>query len=96
MNITDEFYKFCQGLNQDSFELYGPDPQNWIKEALEFVNNDRLPLLRDYLVELLTGDYTDAELNEIYSSTETEIRIQGNKGVRPFLEDVLEIIDDGL
>lgn len=96
MNIPEEFYKFCQGLHQDSFELYGHEPKDWIKEALEFVHKDRRPFLRDYLVEMLTGDYSDAELNEIYSSTEAEIRIWGHRGVRPFLETALGIIDNSM
>jgi hypothetical protein len=95
MNVSDEFFDFCSGLHQD-FDLYGPEPQDWIKGALGFVAPGRLPVLREYLAELQTGGYSDAQLQEIYRSTYTELRIWDDRGVRPFLETVLNIIDNSL
>ena len=74
MHVSDEFFRFCSGLHQD-FTLYGSEPQDWINGALEFVRKERLPALRDYLDELLTAGYSDAQLQELYQSTHAELRI---------------------
>lgn len=93
MNIPEEFYKFCLGLHQDSVDLYGPGPQDWIKGALGFVQKERHAVLRDFLVDLLSGDYSDAQLNEIYFSTDAEVSIMGVRGVRSFLERLRDSIE---
>ncbi len=95
MIASDEFFKFCSGLHQD-FLLYGPEPEDWIDGALGFVDEERWPHLRQFIHDLLVGDYSDAQLQEIYRNTYTEIRIYEDRGVRPFLEMVLNRIDQKL
>lgn len=80
MNIPEEFYTFCLGLHQDSSYVYGPEPEDWIKGALGFVQKDRHVVLRNFLVELLSGDYSDAQLNKIYFSTDAEVSVRGVRG----------------
>ena len=74
MQASDEFFRFCLGLHQD-FMLYGPEPQDWINGALEFVQEERWPLLRDYLDRLLAGGYSDAQLQQLYRDTASELVI---------------------
>jgi hypothetical protein len=92
MKPSDEFFYFCSGLHQD-FDLYGSKPEDWIDGALGFVSKDRLPTLRDYIVSMLTSGYSDSELQAVYRSTPTELRIWDDRGVRPFLEMVRDRID---
>lgn len=92
MIASDEFFKFCSGLHQD-FLLYGPKPEDWIDGALGFVSEDRWPDLRQFVHELLVGNYSDAQLQEIYRGTYTELRIWEDRGVRLFLEFLKERID---
>lgn len=92
MNITEEFYDFCLYLHQD-YTLYGPKPQDWIDGALRHMDKERRSALKDYLDGLLSGDYSDAQLQEIYRSTDTELRIWDDRGVRLFLEMVRDTID---
>lgn len=92
MHVSEEFSQFCSGLHQD-FTTYGPEPQDWINGALEFVPRERLPALRNYLEELLTGSYSDAELQELYRSSHSELRIWEDGGVRAFLAMVRDTID---
>ncbi|MEQ1887554.1 MAG: hypothetical protein ABL951_00060 [Alphaproteobacteria bacterium] len=92
MNIPEVFYKFCQGLHQDAFDDYGPEPQDLINGALGFVQKKEYGVLRDFLATLLGGNSTDAELNDIYNSTDRDIAIRGPRGVRPFLELALKTI----
>ncbi|MBI4275947.1 MAG: hypothetical protein HY659_14730 [Rhizobiales bacterium] len=95
MTPSDELLKFCSGLHQD-FMIYGPEPQDWIRGALGFVPTNRLPVFRDYLTQLLGGDYSDAQLQGLYRSTYTELRIWDDRGVRPFLAMVRDAIDKRL
>jgi hypothetical protein len=92
MKPSKEFFDFCSGLHQD-FDLYGPKPEDWIDGALRFLFIERLPVLRDYINGLLTHGYSDAELQDIYRSTPTELRIWDDQGVRPFLTKVRDRID---
>jgi hypothetical protein len=92
MQVSDEFFRFCSGLHQD-FLMYGPTPHDWINGALKFVQKERLPTLRNYLDELLAGSYSDAELQEIYRSTHTELRIWDDQEARPFLAMIRDVID---
>jgi hypothetical protein len=92
MKPSDEFFSFCTWLHQD-FDLYGPTLEDWIDGALQNISEKRLPALREYVSGLLDGGYSDAELQEIYRATPTELRIWDNRGVRPFLQMVRDRID---
>ena len=73
--------------------LNGPEPEDWIRGALEFVPRGRLPILREYLTQLIDGPYSDAELQALYRSTYTEVGVRGDSGVRVFLKMTRDIID---
>jgi len=91
MKITNEFFNFCLALHQD-YELYGPEPEDWIRGALENVPEERHIVLKDYLNELLSGNYSDAQLSEIYHSTSPELGFRDNRELRQFLELACDII----
>lgn len=92
MHPPEEFYDFCLYLHQD-FDLYGPEPQDWINGAMRHMDNASRLVLKDYLVLLLSGDYSDAQLEEIYYSTNTEIRFLAVLDLRRFLGLVRDTID---
>jgi hypothetical protein len=92
MSTPREFYDFCLYLHQDSVEIYGSDPQDWIEGALQLMQTDeRRARLRAYVNELLTGEYSDAQLLEIYRNTDPEMGI--DRGLRHFFAMVRDIID---
>ncbi len=91
MSIPSEFYDFCLYLHQDSMEVYGPEVQNVIDGALRHMPRDQRMSLRDYLEKLLTGEYSDKQLQEIFSGTDAELGIR--QGLRQFLARVRDTID---
>lgn len=92
---SDEFFDFCSGLHQD-FERYGPEPEDWIDGALGFVEKGKLQALSDYIQGLLTGSYSNAQLQEIYRNTYTELRFGDDKELRLFLEMIRDRIEQKL
>jgi hypothetical protein len=91
MQIPDEFYEFCLYLHQDSFDFYGREPQDLATGALRFVPKEKHAALRAFLDHLLTGNYSDAQLQEIYRSTDADIGFRS--GLRYFLALVRDTID---
>jgi hypothetical protein len=90
MKPSPEFFSFGTWLHQD-YDMYGPKPEAWIDGALNYISEDRLPVLRDYISGLLTGGYSDVELQEIYRATPTELRV--DRGIRHFFEMIINRID---
>jgi hypothetical protein len=88
-----EFLDFCSLLHQDLF-LYGPEPRDWVVGALRDMRREKRSTLKTFIDGLLAGGYSDAELQAIYRSTDTELRIWNDEGVRPFLILVRDTIND--
>jgi len=95
MHVSDEFLIFCSGLHQD-FDLYGPEPEDWIRGALGHVHRERHMVFRDYLNEILSGSYSDAQLSETYHNTSPELGFLDNKELRQFLGMARDIIEEKL
>jgi hypothetical protein len=76
--------------------MYGPAPEDWIDGALGFVEERRWPLLRRFIHDLLNGEYSNAQLQEVYRNTYTELRFGDDKELRLFLEMVRDRIDQKL
>jgi hypothetical protein len=93
MQIPDEFYDFCLYLHQDFDVVYGPEPQDWIKGALEHMGREQRAALRAYVNTLLTGSYNGEELQAIWRSTDAEISCRDERSLRNFLGMVRDIID---
>lgn len=91
MQIPDEFYDFCLYLHQDSLHVYGTEMQNIAAGALRHMPKEQKLALRSFLEHLLTGNYSDAQLDEIYRGTDAEIGFRSN--LRHFLTLTRDTID---
>ena len=92
MQIPDEFYDFCRYLHQDSMMVYGPNIEDVISGALEHMDTAHRSVLRKFIGHLLAGGYSDDELQAIYRTTDAEIGIRNDKGIRHFLAMVRDAI----
>ena len=92
IQAPDEFFRFCRGMHQDAFEVYGPEIENVIAGALGFVAKDRQLMLARFLRELLAGS-SDAEIMALYRSSDAEIGFRDPRGLRPYLQMVAETIE---
>jgi hypothetical protein len=93
MQIPEEFYEFCLNLHQDSFYVYGREPQDLAAGPLRFVPKEKHAALRAFIDHLLTGNYSDEQLQKIYRSTDADIGFP--EGLRYFLGLVRDTIDRG-
>ncbi len=92
MQITDEFVDLCLYLHQDSFEIYGNDPKDIAAGATKHMSDAQKQALAAFLDELLTGNYSEEQLQEIYLRGDPEISISP---MRYFLGVVRDTIDPG-
>jgi hypothetical protein len=93
MKIPEEFYEFCLYLHQDSFDVYGREPEDLAAGPLRHMSKEQKLTLRAFLDQLLTGNYPDDQLQEIYRGTDAEIGFR--EGLRYFLGLVRDTIDRG-
>lgn len=91
MQIPEEFYNFCLYLHQDSFHVYGTEWEDIAAGALQHMPKERKLALRAFLDHLLTNNYSDAQLDKIYYSTDAEIGFRDT--LRRFLGLVRDMID---
>ena len=73
MQIPDEFFDFCLYLHQDSFYVYGTEPEDIAAGAINHMSKAQKQTLAAFLDELLTGNYSDDQLQEIYRRGDPEI-----------------------
>jgi hypothetical protein len=93
MQIPDAFYDFCLLLHQDSFDLYGREDQDLAAGPLRYMSKEQKIALRTFLDHLLTGNYSDEELQEIYCRGDADIGFRS--GLRYFFRLVRDTIDRG-
>ena len=93
MEIPEAFYEFCLLLHQDSFELYGPEPEDFAAGALRGLSKAQKLELKTFLDDLLTGNYSDEQLHEIYRRGDADIGFRS--GIRYFFTLTRDIIDQG-
>lgn len=93
MNIPDEFHRFCLYIHQESAYVYGPDPQDWIEGALAGMSAEQRTTLRAYVDHLLSGPYTEQELQAIWSDTDAEMGFRDERSLRNFLGLIRDTID---
>jgi hypothetical protein len=96
MQIPEEFYDFCLYLHQDSMVVYGSKIEDVISGALQHMDKERRANLRKYISQLLAGEYSDTELQEIYRATDAELGIRNENGIRHFLALVRDTIDQNI
>lgn len=93
IKASDEFFNFCALLNQGIILSSGPMPEDWVRGALQYSGKETLMKLRDELKRLIAGPFSDAELQELFRSTYTDMGIREDRGVRVFFQVVVDIID---
>jgi hypothetical protein len=93
MQIPEAFYDFCLLLHQDSFIFYGREPEDVAAGPLRYLSKDQKVALRAFLDHLLTGNYSDAQLQEIYRKGDSDISF--TEGLRYFLALVRDAINRG-
>lgn len=64
-----------------------------ITGALQPIGKERLPVFRDYLDSLLSGNYSDFQLKELFRSADTDTSFLDVRDPRYFLAAVRDIID---
>jgi hypothetical protein len=92
MQIPEAFYDFCLLLHQDSFIFYGREPEDVAAGPLQYMSKGQKVALGAFLNELLTGNYSDEELQKIYRKGD----ISFSHGLRYFLGLVRDAINRGL
>ena len=92
MQIPDAFYEFCLRLHQDSFDVYGREPEGLAAGPLQHMPKDQKVALRAFLDHLLNGNYSDAQLQEICRKGDADIGFRGEE-LRYFLGLVRAAID---
>jgi hypothetical protein len=92
MQIPEEFYDFCLYLHQDSFEVYGREPKDLAAGPIRHMSKERKLALRAFLNQLLTGNYSDGQLQEIYRKGDADIGFRG-EALRHFFALVRDTID---
>jgi hypothetical protein len=90
--MSEVFFTFCKGLHQD-FELYGSEPEDWIRGALNLVPMDARPELRTFLDRILNSTYSDDDLWDLYRRTWAEISFRPPSGLRWFLTLARDVMD---
>lgn len=93
MQIPNAFYDFCLLLHQDSFDLYGREPQDLAAGPLRYMSKEQKVALRTFVDHRLTGNYSDAQLQDIYRRGDADIGFPS--GLRYFLGLVRDTIDRG-
>ena len=73
MQIPEEFLDVCLYLHQDSFDVYGTEPEDIAAGAIKQMSNAQKQTLAAFLDELWTGDYSEDQLQEIYRRGDPEI-----------------------
>lgn len=94
MNITapEEFRKVCRNLVQD-LDLVASTPQELMQVAMLGVEPQERPAIKAFLDELLSGQYSDDQLKEIWWSMPSDIVFHEGRGVVTFLEMLRDEIE---
>jgi hypothetical protein len=86
MNIVvpEEFKKVCHNLGQD-LDLVASTAEQLVQVAMLGIEPQERPVIGKFLDELLSGDFTDEQLKEIWWSMPADIVFHEGKAVVSFL-----------
>lgn len=93
LRSPEAFFEFCLLLHQGSFELYGTEPGDIAVAALRGLSKAQKLELKTFLDHLLSGNYSDEQLHEIYRRGDADIGIRS--GIRYFFTLTRDLIDRG-
>lgn len=95
LNIPQAFYLFGFWMNQAAPLLYGRTPEEMVAGALSRIDEDQRPALRAFVDQLLTGPYSEADLQKVYSNAEADIGPRGQDGARKMFSLIRATLDAG-
>ena len=68
MDVPNEFHQLCISFYPHSHERYATEDE-WIAGTVAFFRGEDKQALKKFLDELLSGRYSDAELERVWQST---------------------------
>lgn len=92
MISSKDFRKFTLGFRQGTLEP-GISVEQWIQDALGFINIDELRSVKVYLSELLARNPGGQELQQVWNGSSASYYIADDEELRSFLRLVLEQIE---
>jgi len=90
-----EFYRLARACHEDSL-MDAKDEREWIATALEFLDAPSRQVVKQFLTDLLRQNPSEADLQELWNSTEADYFIVGHDGyeaMRHFLATVRDQIE---
>jgi hypothetical protein len=90
-----EFYRLAQAFHEDS-RMDAKDEREWIATALEFLDAPSRQVVKQFLTDLLRQSPSEADLQELWNSTEADYFIVGHDGyeaMRHFLTTIRDQIE---
>jgi hypothetical protein len=80
MNIPVEFLEFTEFFHQD-FDVFYSDERSLIEDAIGNTPPENYSSIKNFLDELLSGKYSEAQLRSIWRDTKAEISpFRGQEG----------------
>jgi len=90
-----EFYRLARAFHEDSLED-AKDEREWIATALGFLDAPSRQVVKQFLTDLLRQNLSEADLQELWNSTEADYFIVGhndNEAMRHFLTTIRDQIE---
>jgi hypothetical protein len=90
-----EFYRLARAFHEDSLEN-AKDEREWIATALGFLDAPSRQVVKQFLTDLLRQNLSEADLQELWNSTEADYFIvghNGNEAMRHFLTTIRDQIE---
>jgi hypothetical protein len=78
MPVPDEFNRLCVWFHQDAWAHFATTEQV-IADAISNLNDSQRKVVRAYLDELLSGKYTEEELQCIWRTTSAGVSISSGQ-----------------
>jgi hypothetical protein len=82
--VPDEFLRLAQRFHQDS-RIGVANEEEWIATRLTLLDSAPRRVVKTFLTELLIDCHDDAELRQLWNSTDTDFYIVGDQAGRYFL-----------
>jgi hypothetical protein len=92
ITVPIEFNHLTQWFYQGSLEEMS-SPETWVASALAHLDKKQQRIVKRFLDELLSADYSDTELQEFWSSTATDYYLDDGQGLRGFLTMIRDMIE---
>lgn len=91
MEATESVKNLFRGFHQEMFE-YAQTPEAIAEEALGFLGPEDAPVVVAYLDDLLSGRYSDDEIQAIWHKMPADVYFTEGGGARKVLNVVRELL----